>query len=400
MLSHPGRPLRVSVGSGSRRVAGPILFIVKARLDTVERSAIWAAHSKRCAYCGNPIQLQDLEIDHIIPESVGWDAMRLASLRRDFGLPEGFQLNSLENFLPAHRRCNSVKKDRVFNEASARFFLAIAKDKVLKIETLAETFRVEAQKERLLRSLRAGLEQGNLSLDEVIGSVADIRAFPLTKEIEFIESTWDGHSSSDDIEDLLDRPVLVGKSTSIDGVEFVNGSGASITVRTCREYRAARGAGYYAGTTLSMKMEAFLSAASAVLDAVSKVQVARVSYIRSPHVGVADMDLIPASVLPCWSDDHRDRILNLTESSLRQLNQEGRISIIDVTSGKLHIVFDFSGLVLVELLRGDLDGDGIEEILVQHHSYAVGGTVGAASIGVLHRRGPNERFEFADWEGL
>jgi len=44
--------------------------------------------------------------------------------------------------------------------------------------------------------------------------------------------------------------------------------------------------------------------------------------------------------------------------------------------------------VLVELLRADLDEDGIEDLLIQHYTYAVGGTLGYGSIGVLRRTGP------------
>jgi hypothetical protein len=50
--------------------------------------------------------------------------------------------------------------------------------------------------------------------------------------------------------------------------------------------------------------------------------------------------------------------------------------------------------MLKELLRADIDGDGIEEILIQYYTYAVGGTFGYGFVGTLHRSGPDAMFEF------
>jgi len=44
-------------------------------------------------------------------------------------------------------------------------------------------------------------------------------------------------------------------------------------------------------------------------------------------------------------------------------------------------------------MRADLDGDGIEEILIEYFTYAVGGTLGIGTTGVLRRFGPDAMFE-------
>jgi 5-methylcytosine-specific restriction endonuclease McrA len=105
-------------------------------LSGVERFAIWTAHSKRCAYCEEPMKYTDLEIDHIIPQSLRKKPQELQNLLVQLSLHANFDLDSLENLLPAHGSCNFRKKARVFSQANARFFLEIAQEKLGTIRSL------------------------------------------------------------------------------------------------------------------------------------------------------------------------------------------------------------------------------------------------------------------------
>jgi len=170
-----------------------------------------------------------------------------------------------------------------------------------------------------------------------------------------------------------------------------------MVVRTCREYRAAKAAGYYAYTTFAMKMEGFVSAASAILEAATSAQVPTVSHLRSPRIGVSDLHLLTASILPIIGPDDEGKIAALGNMTLRELALSGKVSLVDVSGLRLNLVFNGTGMVLCELLRADLDADGTEEILVQYHTYAVGGTFGASSIGVLRRIGPDAPLSYQHW---
>jgi hypothetical protein len=67
----------------------PALSILAAMSRTSagnERLAIWMAHQKRCVYCGEPIQLRDLEIDHILPASLENDPLKLNRLKAELRL--------------------------------------------------------------------------------------------------------------------------------------------------------------------------------------------------------------------------------------------------------------------------------------------------------------------------
>jgi 5-methylcytosine-specific restriction endonuclease McrA len=80
---------------------------MQREVGEIERVAIWTAHSKRCAYCGEPLKYPDLEIDHILPVSLTKSPGKLEHLISQFALPSDFSIASLRNLLPAHRICNS-----------------------------------------------------------------------------------------------------------------------------------------------------------------------------------------------------------------------------------------------------------------------------------------------------
>jgi hypothetical protein len=356
------------------------------------------AHGKKCAYCGDPVQLRDLDIDHILPASLKNEPAKLAQLKTALGLPSWFNLDSARNFLPTHRLCNSRKTSRVFSEANSRYFLEIAEGKLDAVERFVSALALQTARESLIAAAKAAIESGNIDPAELIDAISKVNDISLSTQIEFADGEWDGKGPPAEIERLLDRPVLLGGTTSIDGVEFVNDSGGSMVIRTCREYRAAKATGYYARTTFAMKMEAFLSAANAVLETASHAQVPSISYIKSPHVGVADLNLLPASILPLICPDGAAGVAALGKATLQDLAHSGKISVVDVSSTILNIEFGGVGMVLRELLRADLDGDGEEEMLIQYYIYAIGGTLGVSFIGVLRRLGPEAPFEFEPWD--
>ena len=151
-------------------------------------------------------------------------------------------------------------------------------------------------------------------------------------------------------------------------------------------------------SAIEPKMEPFLSAADAILDAVAHAQIASVSYVSNPFVGVADLHLLSKDVLPRIGPGDEEAIAAIAEPSLRELSRARKLLVVDVSSTRLQLEWEYSGAVLAELLRADLDGDGAEEILIQYYTHAVGGTLGYGSIGLLRRPEPGSMFEYvADW---
>lgn len=363
------------------------------RFPIATRVAIWRAHSQKCAYCGDFISYAELDIDHVIPETLTTDPAEFERVKADFGVVGNFGINSVQNLLPAHRHCNRIKSNRIFNPSRARFFLEVASSKESAVRRHIASLQLQNQKEQVLVAIQNAFETGVIKLDEVTNLNSESRFFPLTRSLEFVDGSLEGAVRQEDLDRLLDKPLLIGGTSTIDGLKFVNDSGSSIVIRTCREYRSAIAAGFYGPTNFDIKMGAFFRAADAVINAVAHAQIATVSFVSNPFVGVADLRLLPKTVLPRIGPDSDSELL-LPVNSLRELALRNEIQVRDVSSNRLRFEWDSAGAVLIELLRADLDGDGLEEVLIQHITYAVGGTLEFDSVGILRRLGPDEMFEF------
>ncbi len=66
-------------------------------MDTVSRGRVLVKAVGKCAYCGKRLEGTDWHIDHVIPKAHGGS-------------------DSIDNLLPACRRCNTLKKDRTPEE--------------------------------------------------------------------------------------------------------------------------------------------------------------------------------------------------------------------------------------------------------------------------------------------
>lgn len=88
--------------------------MTKRQFTDAERYAVYAVHGERCYMCLKPVDLLTMEVDHVIPKALRDEPDRLAEVLALFGLPEDFNLESFENWLPSCRTCNNRKRDLVF----------------------------------------------------------------------------------------------------------------------------------------------------------------------------------------------------------------------------------------------------------------------------------------------
>lgn len=89
--------------------------MIKRSFTPAERFAVYVTHGEKCYLGGEPLDLQSMVVDHIIPESLGQKPHELSDILRLLGLPETFGLNSFENWMPACGSCNRKKQDSVFD---------------------------------------------------------------------------------------------------------------------------------------------------------------------------------------------------------------------------------------------------------------------------------------------
>jgi hypothetical protein len=384
------------------------------KLSELKRLALWQAHHRKCVYCGEPITLGELDIDHILPGALQNSESEMARITSEFALSADFDLNSFLNLVPTHHRCNLQKRDRLFNAPTARYFLDLASGKERTVRHLEEQLALQSKKERLLSAVRVALERGNVATADLLDTAQAVGTFRLATTIPFEDedvTMIDQHQ----IEALLDKSI-------VDDFLLTNSTGHEITIRTCREYKTATDAGYYPRSNVDNKFATTtLLSAYTILTTLANAKVPTISYISNPFCGVADLKLLPQNVLPYIGgasgyDDFwertssskgslqelaRDSWMNRQSGyhSLRPANREEAdddpgFQIIDVSSTHLHFQSSYDGAILEELLRADIDNDGFEEVLVRRYSYAVGGTLGYGQVGVLRRSEPDTMFQF------
>ena len=88
---------------------------MKKPITPTQRYAVYTVHGEKCYLCTKPIDFASSEVDHIIPESLQQEPGRLEAIIELFGLPSSFNLHSYENWMPACRPCNNLKRNIVFH---------------------------------------------------------------------------------------------------------------------------------------------------------------------------------------------------------------------------------------------------------------------------------------------
>lgn len=98
--------------------------------DILLRYSIWEVHGKRNYYNGDFIKLSELEIDHIIPQSIEKETEKYKSLLESIGEDYNkFEINGLENYVITDRYHNNKKKNKELNSSVIGLAINYAKEK-------------------------------------------------------------------------------------------------------------------------------------------------------------------------------------------------------------------------------------------------------------------------------
>lgn len=84
------------------------------KFTAAQRFAVYTVHGAVCYLNGEPLYLKAMRVDHVLPRSLKDDPERLSVILKDYGLPDDFDLDSFENWLPTCDPCNSAKYKEPF----------------------------------------------------------------------------------------------------------------------------------------------------------------------------------------------------------------------------------------------------------------------------------------------
>jgi hypothetical protein len=355
---------------------------------------MWEANARRCFYCGDPVRFRDMELDHIVPQSLVGEA--LYELLETAGLPRDWDLQDYSNIVPACRPCNRSKRALLPRPAQIVLLTTRAAARAPVVRTLEDKYRRDAGADRVRALLEGAIGGGILTREDVdemlIGVASRAAAVRLSSPVDFIDVAI-SELTEQDVDRLRQQPLRAGAIS----MEFPGGERRDVA--SVAEYEQARREGAYPPTATDMRREGALKRASAIFRAVAMAQPPERSFISRPHVGVCDIDLLPSSLLEylgtreCWDKEWqplRERL-----PTIGAFVGAGYARIVAVDSSyvrvrpteQLHLtdgVFLETGVG--ELLRADLDSDGVEDILVATYGRAVGGSHGHSSEPVVLSR--------------
>lgn len=342
-----------------------------------------------------------LEIDHIIPEHFSESPSRLAAALVDLNLPSSFDLNAFSNLLPSHKNCNSKKGGDPFPKSTALFFLAMAEKKAAQAHLLAEAAIRKARTDRVLGSLQIALEAGDLSQSQVLAIMRRVEsgedAFEIFDGVHFTNRFMTGMLKRENTEGLLDEPLLP-RQHGLDRMIMVRPQNTFTgywPVTTCREWAQAISEGYYARSNYDIKEEAFFKRAYSLIQAFSVARVADTSFIGPPKAGINTINMLPVTLLPYLSPDQERELTGLHGRGVNigDLVTRGQVVVTDQSPHHLAVTYRGMGKAFWDVMHADLNGDGIEDMLVSTYEWSITGTLGYGHLLVLTRKDARAMFE-------
>lgn len=155
------------------------------------RQAIWEVYNRRCFYTGEPLKYNDMQLDHIIPESYAHKKDDLKRIIKKCGLDDDFELDILYNLVPTSSYENRRKSDKELNINAILHYLNLAKEYVPKIQKRIEKLKVSVDFDKNISMVKAYFDGEDDSkkrkqiLEDIFSFVSDEKS-----NFENIEETY------------------------------------------------------------------------------------------------------------------------------------------------------------------------------------------------------------------
>lgn len=350
----------------------------RKNFDQPTRVAVWEAHSRKCAFTGDPVDYSELQVDHVIP--VEGEAARIAELRAKGIIPSDFDLNGFCNLLPTRGFRNRQKTNHIANDASVAFFLGLAEKTRPKVERLYHDAVARDSALNGYLQMSAAAQRNGVSVEEMLEATRHqaegeivLRIAPEVEGSEIYSANAAVAAS------LMTMPFSLGGG-SIDQVVLQNDADECVICQTAEEYLVAKANGYYGLSQADINIEGLANRTSELLRAISTAKFAPSSEIRYPRVTMRDLDHWSSGWLTLMMAGEQAltdaQAFEAAYPTLAAAVSAGVARVRTQDAWSLDLDWDEGYSVrLAELLRADLDGDEHEEILVSCVGYAEQGTL-------------------------
>jgi hypothetical protein len=122
-----------------------------------ERYAFFRAYDQICGYCGESLDFDSFEIEHVIPSSHARDVTKWRAVLTQHGLPDDFDVNSDANRMASCGPCNRRKGSDLL--LSVAICLEKARKKAPEVQRWREACITHREQERLIAGVHAALDQ-------------------------------------------------------------------------------------------------------------------------------------------------------------------------------------------------------------------------------------------------
>lgn len=352
----------------------------KTTFDNLTRSSIWTAYNNLCFYCSQSLDWGDLQIDHIIPESLETNPKEFERIKNELGLNKNFDLNAIYNLVPSHSKCNSRKSNDIFPKNTSLFYLSLALKAEVKVKTEIEKLKKKKNKGLIISKLQFALSANIINTEELKKILKDaekkdweIREIKLPIGIEFIDEIYDIFYLNTDFSSFFDKKLMI--YNDVEYLELSNDNGDTINVATLNEWKNATEKGFYPMTTYAIKMSYTFTFFEEFIQALEKAKMPKVSFINDPWIKINMLDYLSPNIL----FDVEGRLKEYIEEgiSIGELVRRGIVKF-DISPGIFEFSLEFEGFEtsFLEQFRADFNDDGIEDIFVSGWIRAIHGTMG------------------------
>jgi hypothetical protein len=131
------------------------------------REALWETWSKRCFWGKQPLKFSQLEVDHIIPESLLKEPEKLKEVLQGARLPADFNVQGYGNLVPSCRSCNGTKSDIIFDSEQLILLTAKVKSRLKKLDERLKAKRQEASLEEVVLLIVRAQQRGEFSFADL-----------------------------------------------------------------------------------------------------------------------------------------------------------------------------------------------------------------------------------------
>ncbi len=160
----------------------------KVTLKTIRRQSLWEVYDRRCFYCDKILFFGECEIDHIISQDMKRKYNERKRILNYYGLPESFDIDSIENQVPCHSNCNKKKGPKRYSKRAVIFYIEQARSKSQKVKNRESYYKAALKRDYGRGLIKMILERGLLAKRDIISLAEyyDIEQLNLSDETHVI----------------------------------------------------------------------------------------------------------------------------------------------------------------------------------------------------------------------